>query len=288
MTLKSIFKNLWFTVKIIGIAIVLAVCLRIFIFDSFKIPSISMAPTVVAGDHILVNKLTLGPRIYKNFDFMKGGKVETKWLWGWRKIRRNDVLVFNFPYSNWDKLDFDLNVFYVKRCVAIPGDTFYIDNGIYRVKNSHDILGCYENQWQFTGISPTKIDPILWHCFPHDTVYDWNVRRFGPLYVPHKGDTLQVDINNIKLYRNLIRYETGKEIIIQGDTVYLNNDILQHYVFSKNYYFMAGDWVFDSNDSRYWGLLPEDHIVGKAAIIWKSEDLRTGKYKWKRFFKAIN
>ena len=54
---------------------------------------------------------------------MKGGKVETRRLWGLRDVKRNDVLVFNFPYSDWHKLDFDLNVFYVKRCIAIPGDT---------------------------------------------------------------------------------------------------------------------------------------------------------------------
>jgi signal peptidase I len=97
-----------------------------------------------------------------------------------------------------------------------------------------------------------------------------------------------MDVDNIKLYRNLIRYETGKEIELQGDTVYLNKKILPQYIFTKNYYFMTGDWVFDSRDSRYWGLLPEDHIVGKAAIIWKSQDMGTGKYRWKRFFRVIN
>ncbi|MCL2651071.1 MAG: signal peptidase I [Candidatus Azobacteroides sp.] len=97
MIFKSILKNLRFAVKIIGISIVLAIFLRVFVFDSFKIPSPSMKPAILAGDYILVNKLVLGGRIYKNFDFMKGGKVETKRLWGWRKVKRNDVLVFNFP-----------------------------------------------------------------------------------------------------------------------------------------------------------------------------------------------
>ncbi|MCL2651074.1 MAG: signal peptidase I [Candidatus Azobacteroides sp.] len=288
MTIKSILKNLRFAIKIIGIAIILAICLRVFVFDSFKIPSPSMQPTILAGDYILVNKLVLGGRIYKNFDFMKGGIVETKRLWGWRKVKRNDVLVFNFPYSDRGKLDFDLNVFYVKRCVAIPGDTFYIDNGIYKVKNCPDTLGYYKSQRRFADTKQEQINPDVWKCFPYDKAYQWNVRQFGPLYVPGKGDTLRIDTNNIKLYRKLIRYETGKRINIQGDTVYLGNDVLQQYVFKKNYYFMAGDLVRDSRDSRYWGLLPEDHIVGKAAIIWKSEDMKTRKYRWKRFFKTIN
>jgi signal peptidase I len=288
ITLKSILSNLWYVAKILGAAIILAIFLRVFIFSSFKIPSPSMEPAILAGDYILVNKLVLGGRVYKNFNFRKGGKVETRRLWGWRKIRRNDVLVFNFPYSDWDKPGFDLNVFYVKRCVAIPGDTFYIDNGIYKVKNSPDTLGCYENQRQFAGIAPENINPDIWNCFPYDSTYPWTVKQFGPLYVPRKGDTLRMDVNTVKLYRNLIRYETDQDLSIQNDSVYLNNEPLQQYVFTKNYYFMAGDLVFDSKDSRYWGLLPEDHIVGKAAIIWKSEDIHSGKYRWERFFKIIN
>ena len=288
MSFKPILHHLLFAAKIIGIAIVLAICLRVFVFDSFKIPSPSMEPAILAGDYILVSKLVLGGRVYKNFDFRKGGKVETRRLWGWREVRRNDVLVFNFPYSDWSKLDFDLNVFYVKRCVAIPGDTFYINNGIYKVKNSSDILGCYDQQLSFSKQPEKDMAPEIWNCFPADAAYGWNVRQFGPLYVPGRGDHINIDTLNIKLYGNLIRYETDREIRIQGDTVWLGSAILQSYTFLKNYYFMAGDWVFDSRDSRYWGLLPEDHIVGKAAIIWKSKDMWTGKYRWGRFFRIMN
>ena len=105
-----------------------------------------MEPVIVPGDFVFVNKLLLGPRIYRNLDFLKGEKSPVKRLWGFRKIKRNDVLVFNYPYSDESILDFDMNVFYVKRCVAIPGDTFYIENCIYKVKNSPETLGNYENQ----------------------------------------------------------------------------------------------------------------------------------------------
>ena len=235
--------------------------MQVFLFANFKISTPSMAPTIVPGDLVFVNKLLIGPRIYQNLDFLKGGKSPVKRLRGFRQIQRNDVFVFNFPYSDWDKLDFDLNAFYVKRCVAIPGDTFYIENGIYRVKNSPDTLGSYENQLQFAGINKEEVSRPVWNCFPNDPTCGWNVRQFGPLYVPRKGDMLPVDTNSIKLYRNLIRYETGKDVRVQGDSVFLDNALLYSYVFEKNYYFMAGDYVFDSQDSRYWGLLPEDHIV---------------------------
>jgi len=288
MTLKPIFKNIWFAGKIIGAGVLLAVCLRVFVFDSFQIPSSSMEPTIMAGDYILVNKLVLGARIYKNFDFMKGGKIETRRLWGWREVKRNDVLVFNFPYSDWHKLDFDLNVFYVKRCVAIPGDTFYIDNGIYKVKNCPDTLGYFKGQLALSDKTDNDIPSDIFNCFPHDADCGWNVHRFGPLYVPRKGDTLAIDSHNVKFYRKLIRYETDKTLSVRNDTVYLGNEILRTYIFKKNYYFMAGDNTADSSDSRYWGLLPEDHIVGKAAVVWKSTDMLTGKYRWERFLRTIN
>ena len=119
------------------------------------------------------------------------------------------------------------------------------------------------------------------------SVYNWNVKNFGPLYVPRKGDTLQIDSKNIPLYKNLIRYETDKEIKTRNDTVFLDDEPLLSYVFQQNYYFMSGDWARYSNDSRYWGLLPEDHIIGKAAIVWKSKDPKTGKIRWERIFKKI-
>jgi len=201
-----------------------------------------------------------------------------KRLKGYRAIRRNDVLVFNFPYTDWSRLEPDMNVFYAKRCVAVPGDTFLIENGIYKVKNCNDILGNYEMQYQFSQSEEEEIPPGVFRCFPYDSVYDWNVKSFGPMYVPAKGDTIRLDAKNRLLYRNLIRYETRQEEI---------PDKTRYYIFQQNYYFMAGDYVFDSCDSRYWGLLPEDHIMGKVFLIGYSKDVHTGKYRWERLLKQV-
>jgi signal peptidase I len=84
-----------------------------------------MKPTIIAGDYILVNKLAYGARISKNFKFMKdGGTFKSFRVKGFSKVKRNDVLVFNYPYTDWNKLQPDLGVYYLKRCVALPGDTF--------------------------------------------------------------------------------------------------------------------------------------------------------------------
>ena len=283
--IKSIFQGSLF---VLG-AILLALCLRIFLFTSFKIPSPSMEPAIMAGDYILVNKLIPGTRVFKNLDFMKGAQIETKRFKGVRTIKRNDVLVFNFPYkSDCGKIEMDLNVNYVKRCIAIPGDTFYIDNGIYKIKNCSGILGQLVYQENLSKMSDSEFRQEIWNSFPYDTLYyRWNIKNFGLLYVPGKGDNVTIDTINYCLYKNLIEYETDKRVIIQNGLLYLEENEFNSYTFQQNYYFMSGDWVFDSHDSRYWGLLPEDHIIGKAAFVWKSKDIHTRKYNWKRFFTKI-
>ncbi|MDR3061737.1 MAG: signal peptidase I [Dysgonamonadaceae bacterium] len=284
--LKQILKVILQGMLVIIISVSFALSLRIFLFASFKVPSLSMVPAIEAGDYILVNKLVPGPRVYKNFDFLKGKKVETRRFKGVRPVKRNDVLVFNFLYAhNWNKIEMDLNVVYVKRCLAIPGDTVFIDHAIYKVKGVSDTLGYFPYQQQLSKKKKEEIIPGTYQCFPFDTIhYNWNIKKFGPLYVPRAGDRITLDTINYRLYRNLIEYETDKKISIDSGQVCLDGQALKAYSFKQNYYFMAGDWIWDSKDSRYWGLLPEDHIIGKAWLIWKSKDPVSGKYRWKRFF----
>ena len=249
-----------------------------------------MEPAVMAGDYIIANKQIPGPRVYRNFRQIRvNGKVQTKRFKGIRNVRRNDVLVFNFPYSNgWDKIDMDLNVYYLKRCVALPGDTFLIENGMYRVKNSPDSPGCVFRQRELAQMSQEDFNETIWKCFPFNTThYQWNIKDFGPLYVPASGATITLDTLNFSLYKNLIEYETDKTLFIRNDSVFLDNEKLTNYTFKMNYYFMAGDFIFDSRDSRYWGLLPEDCIIGKAVIVVRSQDIFNGRIRWNRFFKKI-
>ena len=289
--LKMVFKKLRFYIILFMVAIVFTVGMRVFIFTSIiKIPSDSMSPAVLAGDFIIASKMIPGPRVFRNLQQIRvDGKVQTKRFKGIREVCRNDILVFNFPYTNgWDKLDMDLNVYYLKRCVAIPGDTFSIENGIYKVNNYPDSLGCFFRQEELAQMSRDDFSSIIWNSFPFDTVsYQWNIKDFGPLYVPTVGAVIAIDTLNITLYKSLIEYETDKRLFVRDGLVYLDNKIIKEYTFRLNYYFMAGDNLFDSKDSRYWGLLPEDCIIGKAIIITKSKDPLTDKFRWKRFFKLI-
>ena len=289
---KKIFKEIRFYAVVVIMSVIFAIALRVFVVASIiSIPSWSMAPAVLAGDKIIVTKLIPGPRVFKDIRQIRvDGKVQTQRFKGIRKVRRNDVLVFNFPYvSGRDKIDMDLNVIYLKRCVALPGDAFSIKNGIYSVNDMPDSLGCLFRQKELSQKSKDDFSPKgIWRCFPYDSVYyDWNIKDFGALYVPASGATIDIDSFNIRLYKNLIEYETDKKLTIRDGLIYLDAESINNYTFHLNYYFMAGDYIFDSQDSRYWGLLPEDCIIGKALLVWRSTDKATGKIRWNRFFKII-
>ena len=288
---KKFLKELRFYILLSIVVITLAIGMRVLLFTSItKIPSDSMEPAVWAGDFIIANKQIPGPRVYKNIRQIRiDGKVQTKRFKGIRKVRRNDVLVFNFPYAGrWDRIDMDLNVYYLKRCVALPGDTFLIENGELRIENFQDSLGCAFRQRELAQMSRDDFPDGVWRSFPYDTVYyRWNIKDFGPLYVPAAGATIAIDTMNVRLYQRLIEYETDQRPFVRDGLVYLGDEAIRDYTFRLNYYFMAGDNIFNSQDSRYWGLLPEDCIIGKAAIVVKSVDPRTGKFRWNRFFKTI-
>ena len=289
--LKRFLKELRFYTIFFVVSFTFAIGLRVFVITSIiLIPSGSMEPAVLAGDRIIVTKLIPGPRIFRDIRQIRvDGKVQTKRFKGIRKVRRNDILVFNFPYSaGWDKIDMELNIFYLKRCVALPGDTFSIVNGIYKVKNCPDSLGCTFRQRDLSQMSQRDFSNGIWRCFPFDTIqYRWNIKDFGPLYIPASGSSLILDTINLRLYKNLIEYETDKPLSVRDGKVYSGDEVIDVYTFRMNYYFMAGDYIYDSRDSRYWGLLPEDCIIGKAILVWRSTDRHNNKIRWNRFFKRI-
>src|SRR5690606_11113318 len=104
---------------------------------------------------------------------------------------------------------------------------------------------------------------------------------------PGRGDTVSFDAINIHLYRPLIEYVTGGKLNETEGSFFLDGHVIRHYRCKLNYYFLAGDRATDSKDSRYWGLLPEDDMVGKVAYIWKSKEPGRQTYRFERFFKAV-
>ncbi len=126
--------------------------------------------------------------------------------------------------------------------------------------------------------------------FPEDK-FNWNLDNFGPIKIPQAGSQVEINTENIELYRRIIETYENNKLEIIDDEIYINNNLASSYTFDMNYYWMMGDNRHNSLDSRYWGFVPEDHVVGKALFIWMSWDKNKkgiNKIRWNRLFNAVH
>ena len=126
------------------------------------------------------------------------------------------------------------------------------------------------------------------YIFPNDDAYAWNEDNFGPLWIPAAGRTVELTLENLPLYRRIIKNYEGNDLAVRDGVIYINGEPADHYTFAMDYYFMMGDNRHKSADSRFWGFVPEDHIVGKPLVIGYSTDKDRsgwGKIRWDRIFR---
>ena len=270
------------------VLLIIGLFFQVTVFVTFRIPTDSMQPTLHSGDNILVNKSIMGARIFNIWDAAEEKEVEIHRLPGLGRVKRNDVLVFHYPYPHKnDSLSMHLLKYYVKRCIALPGDTMGIREGHYYIKGMDEPIGNVEAQERIARLDKEDARGIVMDAYPWDKYIDWTIQDFGPLHVPAAGQAVVMDSTAVKLYRNLVEWEQQKKLTFQGKKVFLGDSVIQEYRFRENYYFVGGDYMENSKDSRYWGLLPEPYIVGVATLIWKSVDRETGKVRWDRTMKAL-
>lgn len=269
--LKTIFK--YIVLPFISIPLLYGVwlLLRAFVFDYFTIPTNSMYPTLKPGYKVVVNKLLMGARIYEDFDFNNNHELKSWRTKGMRPIKHNDIVVFNFPQRD-GKIGFTINYVFCKRVMALPGDTLSIVDGYYKNNNYEGVLGL-ENQQRILSDTPDSLVGPMLVSMPYAWHLKWTIRNFGPLYMPRKGETIRLVPSNASPYRTLLEWEIGKEITWDWDTetVFADGKPIKWHTFQHSYYFMAGDNVMDSSDSRYWGLVPEEYIVGVVDWIIEGE-----------------
>jgi len=129
------------------------------------------------------------------------------------------------------------------------------------------------------------------YIFPHNSAFPWNEDNFGPIVIPMKNQTINLSLNNLPLYRRIISLYENHKLEIIDNKIYIDGQETKTYTFAQNYYWMMGDSRHNSQDSRFWGFVPEDHIVGKAVFLWFSLDKDKSfpaNIRWNRVFRLIN
>ncbi len=321
------------------------------------------------------------PFVHHTLPLTKSTKSYLEWVkWpyyrfpGFTHIKHNDVVVFNYPDGDtvalkiqnqsyyalvrdfgrervWnDKYNFgeivarpvDKRENYIKRCIALPGDTLEIrdqvvyingkvsqlpENAQFKYKVTTD--GSFINRkildklhiteevetaddgsmlltltaesaakikqlGNVTYIEKTLLPKGYWqpYTFPFDSNYVWNVDNYGPLFIPKAGTTVPLNLKTLPLYQRIIEaYELNK-LEVKGDKIFINGKESNSYTFKMDYYWMMGDNRHNSADSRYWGFVPVDHIVGKAVFVWlsleKNKSLFNGKIRWNKLLRTVH
>ncbi len=353
-------------------AVVAATLIRWLIMEAYTIPTPSMENSLLVGDFLFVSKFHYGTRTtstplqiplthqkiwFTNIpSYLEWIKLPQYRLPGISSVKRGDVVVFNVPPQELNEgvlYPVDLKTNYIKRCVAVPGDTLRIVDK--QVMNNNTPLGNPpEMQYNYIvqsktlisernldhfeigpedinqvetlddrviynlSLSQSKIDkikaeklayiisieldqknssegnvlPYYRNQYATDQSFSkWSIDDFGPLWIPKEGVTIPINEANLTLYGKTIElYEHNDNVKIEKGKLLIDGKEVTEYTFKQDYYFMMGDNRHNSLDSRFWGFVPEDHIVGKAFFIWLSIDKNADfihKIRWSRFFNLI-
>ncbi|MFZ1289920.1 MAG: signal peptidase I [Melioribacteraceae bacterium] len=248
-------------------AIILVFITSAFIEGSI-VPTPSMEKTILVGDRLFINKFIFGASTPSYIPFTNINLPHFR-IPAFREPKRNEIIVFRYPGDQNQLVD-DAVEFWVKRCLAIPGDTLEIKNKVVYVNGKQSRIPTnilYQNQPIIkNGVKNSRIFPPS---------QNWNEDNYGPLVIPKKGDKINLDLENINNWKTIINREFGKEVVqIKNGLILLNGIITNEYVLKNNYYFMMGDNRDNSLDSRFWGFVPRENIVGTPMIIfwsWNSD-----------------
>jgi signal peptidase I len=272
---------------------------------------------------------------------------------GFEKVKKNDIVVFNWPTDTVThfkdhttvglRKPVDKKTNYVKRCVGAPGDIFSLKDGIVFINDKELILSdrakpqysytittdgtllnytvikeqmhvtdefgqINSKTYSFRSLTDenatilrntpgvlsvvrniTKDSDSSSEIFPHTK--DWNLDNMGPIYIPEEGKTVKLDTETLPFYKMIIKEYEHNDLQVDGGQIKINGKVTTEYTFKQNYYWMMGDNRHNSLDSRYWGFVPADHIVGKPVFIWMSLDANKPwgfkKVRWERLFTTV-
>lgn len=363
---KKSFGKEWF--EAIVFAVFCATFIRWIFMEAYVIPTPSMERSLLVGDFLFVSKAEYGPRtpqtpIQMPLTHQKiwGTEIPSYAPWvslptlrlpSFGIVERNDVVVFNYPpHDQYNQRadggyhPMDLGTHYIKRCVAISGETIEVRGGQVYVngeigenpkemqfnyfletdqavrdriwddlkiweyypiaqpngKRGYSVLTDEVNAKKLAALPFVKsmeiqfrpADNVEADIFPDAQYFRWNRDNYGPLTVPKAGMTIEVNEENLAMYGSTITNYDGNESVtidLTSGNLTIDGQAVSSYTFKKDYFFMMGDNRHNSADSRYWGFVSEDYIVGEASFIWMSWDTNgsfLNKIRWNRLFNGI-
>ncbi len=238
----------WPIVVILAVTIVSAVALKAFVVEAFRVPSASMERTLLPGDYVLVSKIAYGIHharpVESSVPLLPAAPAAST-----SPVRRGDVIVFEYP-GPLNILSGSVRMPFIKRCVGLPGDDV-------SMKGSRVIINGKELMLpSATGIQPEEGTGGTW----------------GPVTVPAAGTVIPLSVGTIDRWRPVLEAEQQHVGVTPEGGILLNGRPVREYTLRQNYYFVLGDNRGNSLDSRVWGFVPEDDVIGKAILVYWSWD----------------
>jgi signal peptidase I len=248
-----------------AIVIVGFLLLNNFVIASFMVPTGSMENEVMTGDFLMVNKFIYGGCSPRNIPFTD---VRLPWfrLPAFKSVHRGDVIVFEFPGYR-EEVHPEAFTYYLKRCVAVSGDTLQIINRVLYVNGQRSPLPRNMKFNYPRTLPPGYADERI---FPPGAPF--NEDNYGPIVIPFKGMKIKLAADNIKMWETFIQRDGHNASLAPNGGVLVDGSLSDTYVVARDYLFGMGDNRDNSLDSRFWGFIPRDNIVGTPMIVYWSWD----------------
>ncbi len=263
-------SNLARELRSIGVIVLIALGLRATVVEAYIVPTGSMEKTIMVGDFLIGNKFLFGMRTPDRIGIPYttiGFDIPWVRLPAYRQPKGGDVIIFKYPHNPLEK--------YVKRLVAGPGQTIQIVDQEILIDGEAFF---HPEHMQYVDREPK---PAGWsdpNIFPRG---NGNKDYFGPVRIPARGDTLSALIERDVLW--YVATMDGHQIHLQGSMLILDGEPISYYVVEQDYYFMMGDNRDKSFDSRFWGFVPHDYILGEALLVYFSINMKRFPFvTWER------
>ncbi len=242
------------------------ILLNNFVIASFLVPTGSMENEVLTGDFLMVNKFLYGASTPRNIMFTD---IRLPWttLPEVRDVERGDVIVFEFPGMR-EEVNPDAFTFYLKRCMAIAGDTLQIKNRVIYVNGEMAPIPKNMKFDNLRVLPPTLHDERI---FPPGA--EFNEDNYGPIVIPKKGMAMKITADNFSMWETFIKRDGHMPALLRDGTVMIDGIATDTYVVEKDYVFGVGDHRDNSLDSRFWGFIPRENIVGTPIFVYFSVTL---------------